>query len=387
MANDANLRANRTLPETVFIRRREHCEARKDDGSVHRTLSKSDRRFTMRSSLMNTLLYSAPKIPMVKSRTENNTLALPEPTIWARSVLLGTAVLGVTMNDRMLNVKNVELFGKRVRDAALPLGPAAWALVHVLEARAQAIGANLECDRLRTARSANALCEAVATASAVEIIEVLAHARFETSSSAVQSSLATTSQSLTTLEDSKITSTLKRLAQLERRDLSAAKYLRDARTIFQQDEMRRSLVVELRMVVGAADAYLSMENHGLPGADGVDETHDFKFSTRAPSRAIVDVVAPIDVVIGSKSAPPPPPSQRRPKKESVKKNTDLKTLASEGMPVLTRVNIERRATGLDRAAARLLLDEAYKETKDKIENTSAPMVVSLVLTYEVMRDE
>jgi hypothetical protein len=31
------------------------CEAREDDGSVHRTLSKSDRRFTMRSSLMNTL--------------------------------------------------------------------------------------------------------------------------------------------------------------------------------------------------------------------------------------------------------------------------------------------------------------------------------------------
>lgn len=57
------------------------------------------------------------------------------------------------------------------------------------------------------------------------------------------------------------------------------------------------------------------------------------------------------------------------------------------MPLLTRVNVERRATGLDRAAARTLLDEAYEEAQQKIENNAAPMLVSVVLTYEVMREE
>lgn len=333
------------------------------------------------------LLYSAPEIRMVKSKTENDILPLPEPTIWARAALLGTAVLGVTMNDRLLNAKNIELFGQKVRDAVSPLGPAAWALVQALETKAKAIGANVECDRLRTARSANALCEAVAKAPAVVIIEVLAHARFETSSTAVQSSLASASQSLMTLEDRTVTSTLKRLVQLERGDLSAAKYLREARAILQQDELRRSLQVELRMVVGAAEAYLSTGKHSMLSAGAFDEPQDFDFNTPAPPGAMVSVVAPMDVVIGSKSAPPPPPNHPRPKKESVKKNTDVETLASEDMPVLTRVNVERRATGLDRAAARALLDEAYKEAKEKIENNAAPMLVSVVLTYDVARDE
>lgn len=257
---------------------------------------------------------------MGKSKTENDILALPEPTIWARATLLGTEVLGVTMNDRLLNAKNVELFGQKVRDAVLPLGPTAWALVQALETKAKAIGANFECDRLRTARSANALCEAVTKAPAVVIIEELAHARFETSSSAVQSSLATAPQSLTTLEDATVTSTLKRLAQLERGDLSAAKYLREARAILQQDEMRRSLQVELCMVVGAAEAYLSTGKHSLLGAGAFDESEDYDFNTPAPPRAMTNIVAPVDVVIGSKSAPPPP-SQTRPKKVSVKKNT------------------------------------------------------------------
>jgi hypothetical protein len=41
--------------ERLFIRRRERCEAREGGGSVHRTLSKPDRRFAARSSLMNNL--------------------------------------------------------------------------------------------------------------------------------------------------------------------------------------------------------------------------------------------------------------------------------------------------------------------------------------------
>jgi hypothetical protein len=41
--------------QRVFYRRRERCEARADGGSVHRTLSKSNRRIATRSSLWDTL--------------------------------------------------------------------------------------------------------------------------------------------------------------------------------------------------------------------------------------------------------------------------------------------------------------------------------------------
>ena len=41
--------------QRAFRRRSERCKARKDDGSVHCTLSKSDRRFATRSSLRNAL--------------------------------------------------------------------------------------------------------------------------------------------------------------------------------------------------------------------------------------------------------------------------------------------------------------------------------------------
>lgn len=328
---------------------------------------------------------------MVKSRPDFDIQALPESTIWARAVLLGTAVLGVNSSDRTLNTKNVELFGQKVREAAQAHGPVAWALLQALEARAKSIAANADCDRIRTARSANALCESIAKAPTPVIIELLAHARLDTSSAAVQSSLTTGAQSLATLEDSNVTSILKRLVKLERGDLSAAKYLREARAILQQDELRRSLQVELRMVIGAAEAYLSTGKHSMLGPGAFEQTQDFDFATPIPP-GVANIVAPVAVVIESKRGSSPPPSQPRAKKESVKKDsvkkdTDLKTLASEDMPVLTRVNIERKATGLGRAEARALLDGAYKEALDKIAGTDAPMLVSVVLTYDVMRDE
>lgn len=324
---------------------------------------------------------------MVKSKTENESTALPEPTIWARAVLLGTAVLGAAMNDRSLNAKNVELFGRKVRDAVQPMGPVAWAVMQALETRVKAVGGNLECDRLRTARSANALCEALANASALEIVDKLANARLETSSSAVQSSLATAAESLGTLEDATVVNTLRRLVQMERGDLSASKYLREARAILHQDEMRRSLPLELRMVVGAAQAYLSTGKQSIVGASAFDTAQDYDFGTPAPQAGLTKVVAPIDVVIESKRGSSPPPSQPRPKKDASKKTTELKTLASEDLPVLTRVNVERRATGLDRAGARAMLDEAYKEALDKLDATSTPMLVSVTLTLDVTGNE
>ncbi len=52
--------------QMVFIRRRERCDAREDDGSVHRTLSKSDRRNATRSSLINTIQKEFPHEPYLR---------------------------------------------------------------------------------------------------------------------------------------------------------------------------------------------------------------------------------------------------------------------------------------------------------------------------------
>lgn len=328
---------------------------------------------------------------MAKSKTDTDVDSLPEPTIWARAVLMGSAVFGVTMSDRTLTSQNIDAFGQKVRDAVKPLAPVAWALLQALEARIASVGANTECDRMRTARSANALCEAVGKTPAPVIVELLAHARLETSSSAVQASLASGSLALMTLEDTTVTNTLKRLVQLERTDLSASKYLREARQVLQQDELRRSLQVELRMVIGAAEAYLSTGKQSLLSAGAFEDHQDLDFGTPAPPPmiGIGKISAPIDVVIAKKRSTAPPPPNRPPaKKEFGKKtNSDIKTLASEEAGSFTRINVERKATGLSRTEARMLLDEAYKEAVERVEQTGAPMLVSMTLVYDVTRDE
>ena len=322
---------------------------------------------------------------MVKRKAERDSIALPEPTLWARAVLVGTAVLGVAMNDRSLNMSNLDLFGRKVRDAVQPVAPVASALVQALETRVKFVGGNFDCDRLRTARSASALCEAVTTASALDIVDKLANARLETSSSAVQSSLVAAAESLHTLHDATVVSTLQQLVRTERSDLSASKYLREARMILHQDEIRRSLPLELRMVVGAAEAYLSTGKQSIVGSSAFESAQDYDFATPSSSSAIANVVAPVDVVIESKKGSVPPPSQPRRRKDDAKKNPLAATLVSADLPIFTRVNVERNATGLDRTAARAMLDDAYREALQKIDAANAPMLVNVVVALEVGR--
>ncbi len=318
---------------------------------------------------------------MAKSKTDSDIADLPESTIWARAVALGTAVLGITLTDRALNAKNVDRLGRRAREIAFTLGSTLEALIEELHTRLVATGGKLDCDRLRTARCAHALLQSIATQKSEAIVEYLANTRLETSSSAVQSTLATATDSLETLRDAIVIRTLTCLAELERTDLSAAKYLREARTILQQDETRRSLPFELRMVIGSAEAYLSTGKQSMLGATAFESTQDLDFATPAPS-TVTSLVMPTDVVIESKQRPTPPPSQ--PKPMTSKRNALLQTLISENAPV--RINVERKGTGLDRAGARALLNEAMKEAAERIDKSSAPMLVTVVLTLDVSRE-
>ena len=323
---------------------------------------------------------------MGKSRTgtDSSPSMMPEPTTWARAVVLGTGILGVSLTERTLSAKSLEELGRKVLEVVRAITPGARKLVEVLEARTTELGIDHDCDRLRTARSARALCESIAGKTlrdTRDIVEALAAARLETSSSAVQASLGAVNDSLETLDDPLVLGVLKQLAGRERHDLSASKYLREARSILRQDEMRRSLSVELRMVAGAAQAYLLS---GTPSADGAP-MHGHNDELGLPRSAVLtSVVAPAEVRIEASRGTPPPPSATRPRPDSTKQRKSLtKTLTSEGVIPFTRVSVERRGSTPDRKSARALLVEALREAEQKLEASKGPALLSVVITLDV----
>jgi hypothetical protein len=314
---------------------------------------------------------------MAKSKTGIE-ISMPEPTSWARAVMLGTGILGVALVDRSLTAKNLDELGRKILDIVHSVAPAAQKLVAVLEVRAAEVGFDLDADRARTARSALALCNSIATGKTPrEVVEALAVARLETSSSAVQASLASAVECIETLEDPLVLGVLKQLAGREKYDLSASKYMREARAIMKADEMRRSLSVELRMVAGAAQAYL------LSGAPSGAEAGG-KDDTVPKSMVMASVVAPAAVRIEStRPAAPPPPSATRPKTDRSKRSALAQTLTSEGVASITRVSVERRGTVPNKDAARALLAEAVKEAEAQLDAANGMVLLSFVVTLDV----
>ncbi|MRG94132.1 hypothetical protein [Polyangium spumosum] len=321
---------------------------------------------------------------MAKSRTGSDSSGggMPEPTTWARAVVLGTGILGVTLTERTLSAKSLEELGRKALEVVRAITPAARRLVDALEARATELGVDPDADRLRTARSARALCESITSKTlreAREIVEALAAARLETSSSAVQASLGAANDSLETLEDPLVLGVLKQLAGREKHDLSAAKYLREARSILRQDEMRRSLSVELRMVAGAAQAYLLS---GTPSADGGPTLVHFEDGAPARSTVLASVVAPAEVRIEA-SRGTPPPSATRARPDSTRRKALTKTLTSEGALPLARIVVERRGSTPDKKTARALLVEAMREAEQKLDAAKGPILLSVSVMLDV----
>lgn len=321
---------------------------------------------------------------MAKTKTSGSEAppsTLPEPTTWARAVVLATGIFGIALAERTLSQRSVDDLGRRVAEIVRPLHVAARKLVEALSSRLPDLGVDLDCDRMRTAQSGLLLCEALLGRSSREVVEVLAHARLSTSSSAVQASLASAGEAVDSLEDPLVQGVLRQLAGRERMDLSASKYLREARAILRQDEMRRSLSVELRMVAGAAQAYLLS---GTP-SDGVSPAATEAESTMPKSMAMASVVAPAEVRIEStrgSSPPPPPQSSARPKAKA-NRSALSKTLASEGVVAPVRVGVERRGSVPDRNAARAQLAEVMREAEQKLMASKGPVLLTVLVTLDV----
>lgn len=316
---------------------------------------------------------------MAKSKTPpSDPSSLPEPTTWARALVLGTGILGVSLSERALSVKTVEELGRKAEEAVRNILPSAKQLVDLLAQAVAATGTDPECDRLKTANSALSLCESIIGKDPPRVVLALATARLETSSSAVQASLFAAQEVIGALSDPLVTNVVRLLIAREKTDLSAAKYLREARSILRQDEMRRSLALELRMVAGAAQAYLAS---GMPSGGDVDSPREAQIPK---SSVMASVVAPADVRIEARrGAPPPPPSQTRPKISAQKRAALSQTLASEGVLPLTRVGIERRGSTPTKEAALAMLREAMQEAEQKLDAAKGPIVLTVVVTVDV----
>jgi hypothetical protein len=325
---------------------------------------------------------------MAKSKTGIEQSPLPETTAWARAVVLAGGLFGVSLSERTLALRSVEELGRKIGEAVRVALPASKALVDVLDARLREFGIDTDCDRMRTARSAKDLCEALHGKTGREVVDALAAARLDTSSSAVQQSLVDAGEALETLDDALVLGVLRQLLSRERADLSASKYLREAREILKQDEMRRAVGVELRMVAGAAQAYL------LSGAPSVSIAALESDNTLPKSTVMASVIAPAQVRIeSSRSAAQAPSPKARPKSKSRSgpKSGPAKssraalsqTLTSEGVTAPNRVGVDRRGTVPDRKAARALLAEAMKEAEGKLDGSKGPVLFTVVVTVEV----
>ncbi|UQA62086.1 hypothetical protein [Polyangium aurulentum] len=319
---------------------------------------------------------------MAKSKTGIEQSPLPETTAWARAVALAGGLFGVSLSERTLALRSVEELGRKIGDAVRVALPSSKALVDVLDARLRELGIDADCDRMRTARSARDLCEVLHGKSGRDVVDALAAARLDTSSSAVQQSLVDAGEALETLEDPLVLGVLRQLLSRERADLSSSKYLREAREILKGDEMRRALGVELRMVAGAAQAYL------LSGAPSVGSAAVEAENTMPRSTVMASVIAPAQVRIEStRSAAktPSPKTRPSPKSRPAKSSRTAlsKTLVSEGVTAPNRVGVDRRGTVPDRNAARELLAEAVKEAEGKLEGSKGPVLFTVVVTVEV----
>jgi hypothetical protein len=319
---------------------------------------------------------------MAKSRTGIDSSSLPDTTAWARAVVLASGLFGVNLSERSLSAPSLEELGSKVRDAARALLPAAKMLVGVLEARIAELGLETSCDRLITARSARELCQALRDKGAREVVELLASARLETSSSAVQASLGDATEVIETLEDPLVLGVLRQLASREPRDLSASKYVREARAILKQDEMRRTIPLELRMVAGAAQAYLLS---GTPSAAEANAAGAAEGEAALPkSMAMASVVAPLEVRIEpARSTLAPPPTVKSKAHMKTRRSTLTSTLASEGVTTPNRVGIDRRGVVPNRKAARELLGEAVTEAEQKLASSKGAVLFTVVVTIEV----
>ena len=126
---------------------------------------------------------------------------LPSMTEWSAALALAGAAFGLALPRKALFADNVKRFEGEVGEHVRKLGEAPSRLVTVLRARQAAVGLAEDVDRLKTARSAEALVVALRGKKGTEQVRVLATFHPETSATAVGTSLKHADAVATSLAD------------------------------------------------------------------------------------------------------------------------------------------------------------------------------------------
>ncbi|MCP4654008.1 MAG: hypothetical protein GY856_01180 [bacterium] len=178
---------------------------------------------------------------------------LPGPKQWADALETAGSVLGFTVIYKALNADNLKRFEEQVREKLDPARDACARLPGLVARRLDAFGEGVEADRLRTARSAAALCAQLAGKRSSELVRALAPFVPETSPRAVGSSIKRAGEVCRVLENELIFGVFEQL-----RDLgdAAAQIRAEVASALRQDELNAWLVEKLESLARAGQELL-----------------------------------------------------------------------------------------------------------------------------------
>lgn len=174
---------------------------------------------------------------------------LPTQVEWNTALELAGHVFGVALAGKALHADNLRRFEAAVSEKVKAVAPHAAALPALLEKRLVELGLAKDADRMKTAKSANALCAALQGKPPLAQVKALAAFTPETSAQALGRSLASVEATRKALEDRLHFGVF---AQLHGKDGEARDLLSQVERVLREDEIHGALAARLRTLAEAA---------------------------------------------------------------------------------------------------------------------------------------
>jgi hypothetical protein len=236
--------------------------------------------------------YGKPYVPEAgKAMPEEVVLEkpqLPGHAEWARALELAGFTFGITLPGRALHADNLKRFESALSARLAEVAPSAEKLPGLLELWAPLVGADAQADRLRTARSAAALCAALLGQPAVRQVEILAGFHAETSERAVGRSLGSAKAVAQALGESLVFGQFEALDRARQTVSGASELLDKAAQTLRQDEINGALAERVRVLAVEAQAVLNPPKP--PPPPGIRISVDRKVEPRRALTALVESV-------------------------------------------------------------------------------------------------
>jgi hypothetical protein len=181
---------------------------------------------------------------------------LPSPADWGKAIDLAGRTFGLALIGKALHADNLKRFESALSTKLAEATTTSEKLPALLEKWAGLFGVSSDADRLRTARSAAALCAALAGQPAVRQVEVLASFAPETSAKAVGSSLGSAKAISQVLAERLVLGQFEAIAARRAELVGGAELLEQAAAVMRQDEVNGALADKLRRLAEEAQRLL-----------------------------------------------------------------------------------------------------------------------------------